>query len=131
MTDLDSVGVPAIDQDAQDEEKCPRCGRKKHDKKYRRSSSQRKKALKRDAADPDSDLDDAAREFIEEHNGDLVPEGYEVSHEEPLYTVAHDERCELDVEENMATQPKDKHRQRHKRSGQQYHDFPKPKKKKK
>ena len=128
MTDLDSVGGPSAD-DQDEEEKCPKCGRKKHDKKYRRSTSERKKALKRDANDPNSDMDDDAREFVKEHGGDLVPPGYEVSHEEPLYTVPHEERCELDKEDNMKTQPKGKHRARHKRSGQQYHDFPRPKKK--
>jgi len=128
MTDIDSVGGPSAgDQDK--EEKCPKCGRKKHDKKYRRSKSERKKALKRDANDLTSDLDEKAREFIKEHNGDLVPPGYEVSHEEPLYTVPHEDRCELDVEENMKTQPRSKHRVRHKKSGQQYHDYPRPKKK--
>ena len=52
--------------------------------KFRRSMSERKKALLRDAADPKSGLSDRARNFIKQHKGDKVPKGQEVSHEVPL-----------------------------------------------
>lgn len=123
MTDLDSVSGPSLDEQDKDE-KCPKCGRAKHDKKYRRSKSERKKALLRDAADPKADLSPEARAFVQKHNGDRVPPGYEVSHEEPLYTKSNEDKCEIDVESNMKTESKPKHRNRHKNSGQQFHDFP-------
>ncbi len=102
---------------------CPKCGRQKHDTgKYPRSKSERKKALLRDANDPKSDLSANARKLIKA-NPDNVPPGYQVSHEEPLYTVPKADRCELDVADNMKTQPKKVHRARQKRCGDQYHAF--------
>jgi len=91
---------------------------------YQRNMSERQKALLRDADDPHADLSDEAREFIKENNGKKVPENYEVSHEEPLYTRStHEGKAEIDVAENMKTQPKDVHRARHKICGDQYHQF--------
>ena len=91
---------------------------------YQRNMSERQKALLRDADDPHADLSDEAREFIKENNGKKVPENYEVSHEEPLYTRStYEGKAEIDVAENMKTQPKDVHRARHKICGDQYHQF--------
>jgi hypothetical protein len=113
------VGSTAADCDL-----CPKCKRKKHDTgRYPRSAAERKKALLRDAADPSSDLSGNARKFIKKTKGDNVPPGYQVSHEEPLYTVPKSDRCELDVADNMKTQPTKTHRARHKRCGDQYHAF--------
>lgn len=93
--------------------------------------SERKKALLRDADDPNADVSPSARKFIKKHKGNKVPKGYEVSHEEPLYTKPVSKRGELDVADNMKTQPKKKHRARHKNCGDQYHDYGPPKKKRK
>ena len=60
---------------------------KRKPKKYHRNKAERKKALKRDAADPSAPLDDNARDYIRETNGEKVPPGYEVSHEVPLKTA--------------------------------------------
>lgn len=91
--------------------------------------TERRKALLRDADDPNSDLDDNAREYIKTNNGKKVPKGYEVSHEEPLYTVeTYEQKKELDVADNMRTQKKETHRNRHKICGDQYHSFGPPKK---
>jgi hypothetical protein len=123
MTEVaDGVSVVAATQDG--EEKCPKCLRAKHDSKYARSMSERRKALIRDAADPTSNMTQAARDFVKNSGGANVPTGYEVSHEEPLYTKPHSERCELDVEDNLKTEPKPQHRARHKRCGDQYHRWP-------
>lgn len=109
------------------EELCPHCNRKKHDEgKYQRSRSERKKALLRDAEDPNSGLSQRARDFIIATGGELTPRGHEVSHEEPLYTKPRGERCKLDKADNLKTQQRAKHRARHRRCGQQYHKFPKP-----
>jgi hypothetical protein len=106
-------------------EQCPKCGRQKHDSgKYPRRKSERRKALLRDARDPTSELSQTARKFIGNTDGNNVPPGYEVSHEEPLYTVPKAERCELDVADNLKTQKRATHRARHKRCGQQFHDYP-------
>lgn len=92
--------------------------------KYNRSMAERRKALNRDALDPNADLSDEARDFIKKNDGKNVPEGYEVSHEEPLYTRRTPEgKKEIDVADNMKTQPKDVHRARHKICGDQYHEF--------
>ena len=91
---------------------------------YSRSMAERRKALLRDADDPAADLTDDARKFIKENNGNKVPDNYEVSHEEPLYTRKTKEgKSEIDVADNMKTQPKDTHRARHKICGDQYHEF--------
>jgi hypothetical protein len=104
---------------------CPKCHRQRHDTgRYPRSSSERRTALLRDADDPESELSENARKFINKTNGENVPPGYQVSHEVPLYTVPKSDRCELDVADNLKTQPKKKHRARHRRCGQQYHDYP-------
>lgn len=86
--------------------------------------SERRKALLRDADDPAADLTDEARQYIKDNNGNKVPENYEVSPEEPLYTRKNNEgKSEIDVADNMKTQPKDTHRARHKICGDQYHEF--------
>ena len=91
---------------------------------YQRNMSERQKALLRDADDPHADLSDEALEFIKKNNGTKVPENYEVSHEEPLYTRSTKEsKAEIDVADNMKTQPKDVHRARHKICGDQYHQY--------
>lgn len=91
---------------------------------YNRSMSERRKTLLRDADDPNADLTPEARQFIKDNNGNKVPEGYEVSHEEPLYTRSTNEgKSQIDVADNMKTQPKDTHRARHKICGDQYHEF--------
>ena len=97
---------------------------KKSKSDYPRNMAERRKALLRDANDPNSDLTPEAREFIKKNNGNKVPEGYEVSHEEPLYTrTTHEGKAELDTADNMKTQPKTTHRQRHMICGDQYHDY--------
>lgn len=133
-----STGLAAAQQDAETmsnepvgsagkscEEKCPNCGRKKHDTgRYPRSKSERRKALLRDAG-PQGDLPQNAKKFVKKHDGNNVPPGYEVSHEEPLYTEKDkSKRCKLDVAENMKTQKKKTHRERHKHCGDQFHDYP-------
>ncbi len=91
---------------------------------YNRSMAERRKALLRDANDPNADLSDDARQLIKEKNGNNVPDEYEVSHEEPLYTRRTNEgKAELDVADNMKTQPKETHRARHRICGDQYHEF--------
>lgn len=93
--------------------------------KYSRNLAERRKALLRDAKDPNSGLTAEQREFILEHNGNRVPPGLEVSHEVPLYTARTPEgKSALDVAENMRTIPKTEHRIRHKVCGDQYHDYP-------
>ncbi len=96
-------------------------------KRYRRNMAERKKALLRDADDPNSALGPADRQFIKDHGGERVPPGHEVSHEEPLYTVPPSQRAELDVAPNMNTIPKGEHRRRHQACGDQYHQFGPPK----
>ncbi|SMB87955.1 Zn-binding Pro-Ala-Ala-Arg (PAAR) domain-containing protein, incolved in TypeVI secretion [Pasteurella testudinis DSM 23072] len=92
--------------------------------KYHRNLSERRKALLRDAKNPKTDLDNKARQYIQDNNGKKVPKGYEVSHEEPLYTAdTIDKKKKLDIADNMLTQRKDKHRMRHKICGEQYHIF--------
>jgi hypothetical protein len=91
---------------------------------YQRSMAERKKALLRDAKDPNSDLSPEARAEILKTNGNKVPDGYEVSHEEPLYTRTTDAgKAELDVADNMKTQPEPTHRARHRVCGDQYHQY--------
>ncbi|GGE45592.1 intein [Pedobacter psychrotolerans] len=92
--------------------------------KFRRSMSERRKALLRDAADTNSGLSDKAREFIKKNDGNKVPKGHEVSHEKPLYTRRTSEgKRKLDKAENMKTQQKAAHRKRHKECGDQYHKY--------
>lgn len=117
--------VPSDTPSDDGDEKCPHCGRKKHETgKYPRSKSERRKALLRDANDPKANLSSKDRKFIKDCNGDNVPPGHEVSHEEPLYTKPKGERCKLDKADNMKTQPRKDHRQRHRACGDQFHDFP-------
>ena len=88
--------------------------------------SERRKALLRDAKDPNSKLTKEQREFIKANNGDRVPPGMEVSHEEPLYTAKTiEEKKALDVADNMKTMDKFTHRARHMICGDQFHLFPK------
>lgn len=56
-----------------------------------------------------------------DYEGDI---DYEVSHEILLYT-ARTNSCKksLDKAKNMKTQPKSRHRKRHKKSGDQYHEY--------
>jgi hypothetical protein len=92
--------------------------------KFRRSMAERRKALLRDAADPNSGLSKKARDEIKKSKGKNVPKGHEVSHEIPLYnarTVAG--KRKLDKAKNMKTQRKSDHRPRHKICGDQYHKF--------
>ena len=102
--------------------------------KFRRSMSERKKALLRDAADPNSGLSKKAREQIEKAKGNKVPGGHEVSHEIPLYTAKTPAgKRSLDKAGNMKTQQKATHRKRHKKCGDQFHEYgsassPKPEK---
>ncbi|WP_110955872.1 hypothetical protein [Anaerosinus massiliensis] len=94
-------------------------------KKFYRSKSERRKALLRDANDPNSGLSPEAREYIKKTKGNNVPKGYEVSHEKPLYTgKTVEQKKELDKMDNMKTQEKKFHRSRHKECGDQYHDYP-------
>ena len=123
MTDVKSgAGMGATQGGAVDA--CPLWGRKAHATEYPRNKAARRAALKRDAIDSSSDLSAAARTFIIRHDGYKVPKGYEVSHEEPLYTMPNSERCKLDTADNMKTQPKPKHRERHDQCGDQFHDYP-------
>ena len=96
-------------------------GRIKKEKFYR-SKSERRKALKRDADDPNSKLSKEQRDYIKEHDGNRVPEGMEVSHDKPLElgnTV--EEKRALDKAENMTTMQKPDHRALHKTCGDTYH----------
>lgn len=123
MTDTTSGATLALGPGATQTGTCPRCGRLSHDHRYRRRASARRAALLRDADDPGSDLSERAREFIRRTGGHRVPPGYEVSHEEPLYTLPRDERCTLDEPGNMKTQPRRVHRKRHRKCGDQFHTF--------
>jgi hypothetical protein len=93
--------------------------------KYRRSKSERRKALKRDAKDPNSKLTKEQRDYIKEHDGNKVPKDCEVSHDTPLYTEKTIEgKKSLDTADNMTTMPKNEHRDLHKTCGASFHDFP-------
>lgn len=106
------------------EEKCPHCGRKKHDTgDYPRDKSERRKALLRDAG-PKSDLPQDARDFINESKGNNVPPGYEVSHNPPLYTRPKGERCKLDKQRYMKTMKRKDHRALHAPGGKQAKRYP-------
>ena len=86
--------------------------------------SERRKALLRDANNPNSGLSNRARKTILDSKGNKVPKGYEVSHEKPLYTRTTNEgKAKLDKVSNMKTQRKSEHRLRHKACGDQYHKF--------
>ncbi|MEI7870067.1 MAG: hypothetical protein WCI11_19460, partial [Candidatus Methylumidiphilus sp.] len=91
---------------------------------YKRSQSERRKALLRDAKDPNSGLNNRSRKQIIDSKGKTVPKGYEVSHEQPLYTRGTNEgKAKLDKAENMKTQRKSEHRDRHRQCGDQYHEY--------
>ncbi|MBC8017396.1 MAG: DUF4150 domain-containing protein [Verrucomicrobia bacterium] len=93
--------------------------------KFYRSKSERRKTLKRDAEDSNSQLDQKARDHIKETDGKKVPGGYEVSHDTPLYTERTIEgKRSLDTADNMTTMPKNNHRDLHKTCGDSFHDFP-------
>lgn len=92
---------------------------------YNRSKAERKKALLRDAKDPNSGLSPRARKQILDSNGNNVPKGHEVSHDPPLYTgKTKQEKAALDKAENMKTMQKAKHRKQHRKCGSQYHEYP-------
>ena len=94
-------------------------------KKYNRNMSERRKALQRDAADPDSKLTKEQRDFIKENNGHRVPKDCEVAHGKPLYTKNTIEgKKALDTSDNMKTIPKTEHRGNHRPCGITYHDYP-------
>ncbi|NLW46136.1 MAG: DUF4280 domain-containing protein [Firmicutes bacterium] len=94
-------------------------------KKFYRSMSERRKALLRDADDPNSGLSQEARDFIKKTNGKKVPERYEVSHKKPLYTEKIiEKKKKLDVVDNMETIPKKAHRDTHITCGETYHLYP-------
>ncbi len=94
-------------------------------KKYHRNKSERRKALKRDADDPNSKLTKEQREFIKEHDGHKVPVDCEVAHEKPLYTKKTTAgKKELDIADNMQTIPKSTHKANHRPCGITYHDYP-------
>jgi len=98
--------------------------KRKNKNSYPRNIKERKKALLRDADDPNSGLSPEAREEIKLTKGNKVPDGYEVSHEEPLYTrTTHEGKTELDKADNMKTQKKETHRARHEKCGDQYHEY--------
>ncbi|NTE03128.1 DUF4280 domain-containing protein [Agrobacterium tumefaciens] len=81
---------------------------------FKRNISERKKALLRDAKDPNSGLSDKARKEILKSNGNSVPKGYEVDHKEPLYTrKTIDGKQSLDKAENMKTMRKSEHKKLH------------------
>lgn len=102
--------------------------------KFRRDMSERAKALLRDARDPNSGLSQRARDQIIKSDGRKVPRGHEVSHEIPLYTARTPAgKRSLDKAGNMKTQQKAAHRKRHRRCGDQFHEYgsagkPKPEK---
>ncbi|PBJ14605.1 hypothetical protein [Flavobacterium sp. ACN6] len=63
-----------------------------------------KEALLRGVNDPNSGLSQEARDFNIENNGNKVPPGYKVSHEQPLYTASSNEgKAGLDNSDNMRT----------------------------
>jgi len=123
MTDTTSGANIPRRRKAAREGPCPLCGRKRHDRRYRRRGSARREALLRDAEDPGSGLSPRARAFIVKFGGRRVPYGYEVSHEKPLYTKSRSTRCKLDRASNMKTQQKTVHRKRHKKCGDQFHEY--------
>jgi hypothetical protein len=86
--------------------------------------SERRKALLRDADDPNSGLSQEARDFIKKTNGKRVPENYEVAHKVPLYTEkTMDGKQKLDIADNMETILKKIHRDSHKKCGYTYHKY--------
>ena len=101
--------------------------------KYRRSKSERKKALERDANDPNSDLTPEARDYIKKHKGNKVPDkksnkdyegdvDYAVHHKKPLYTKdTIESKKGIDKARNMETIPKQNHVDTHRPCGGTYH----------
>ncbi len=104
--------------------------------KYSRSKAERKKALERDANDPNSDLTPEARDYIKKHKGKKVPDkkynedyegdvDYAVHHEKPLHTEKTIEgKKGKDVVGNMETIPKNDHIDTHRKCGDSFHDYP-------
>jgi len=99
--------------------KCPHCGRKKHDSgKYPRRKSERRKALLNSLSDPA--IPESAKKTIRDSKGNNVPSGYEVSHDPPLYTEKDKgQRCKLDVAANMKLMTRKDHRAMHAPGGVQ------------
>ena len=100
-------------------------GRKEDSGKYQRSMAERRKALLRDAKDPNSGLTQEQREFILKHDGNRVPDRMQVHHEPPLYEAKTNEaKAKLDIAENMKTVPKPDHTDLHRVCGDIYHYYP-------
>lgn len=89
----------------------------------------------RDANDPNSKLDQDARDYINKHKGNKVPDkkynkdytgdtDYAVHHKEPLYSEKSIEgKQALDKANNMETIPKNEHVDTHRYCGNTYHNF--------
>jgi len=94
--------------------------------KFNRSAAERRKALLRDAQDPNSGLSDRARKQILRFNGKKVPKGYEVDHVKPLYTKQTIEgKKALDNVDNLKTIRKSEHKKLHtKCNKEKYHKYP-------
>ncbi len=94
--------------------------------RYKRNKSERRKALLRDAKDPNSGLSNRARKQILDSNGNKVPYGYEVDHTIPLYTKKTNEgKRSIDVSDNMKTMRKSEHKKLHKPCNKvKYHKYP-------
>ena len=59
---------------------------------------------------------------IEKYDGNIVPEGYEVSHRKPLYSAQTlGELINLDKVKNMEILKHDDHKDTHKKCGNTYH----------
>lgn len=103
--------------------------------KYNRSKAERRKALLRDADDPNSGLSPEARKYIKDNNGNKVPDkkynkdykgetDFAVHHKEPLYSEKSIEgKQALDKANNMETIPKNEHLDTHRYCGNTYHKF--------
>ncbi len=94
--------------------------------KFNRSAAERRKALLRDAKDPNSGLSDRARKQILDSNGKKVPKGYEVDHKKPLYTKKTIEgKRKLDKADNLKTIRKSEHKKLHTKCNKvKYHKYP-------
>jgi len=104
--------------------------------KYRRNKAERKKALERDANDPNSNLTPEAKEYIKKHKGNKVPDktynqdykgdvDYAVHHNEPLHTRGTiEDKKAIDKASNMEVIPKNDHVDTHRPCGDSFHDFP-------
>lgn len=89
--------------------------------KYVRNVAERRRFLM--SLIDDSSMSDEIKNFIRNSKGNNVPEGFEVSHKQPLYTKPIEERHTLDTMRNMELIPKDEHRLLHMFCGDTYHDW--------